>query len=50
MTNLVSNITSLVIYILGGKVLFLLAIPAAICSMLGANLGAKFAIKGGAKM
>ena len=48
-TNLASNITSLLIYILGGKVLFLVAIPASICSMLGAHLGAKFAIKGGAK-
>ena len=48
-TNLASNITSLVIYIIGGKVMFLLAIPAAICSMLGANLGARFAIKGGSK-
>lgn len=48
-TNLASNITSLLIYILGGKVLFMLAIPAAICSMLGAHCGARFAIKGGTK-
>lgn len=44
-----SNITSLVLYTMGGKVLFMLAVPAAVCSMLGANLGARFAIKGGAK-
>ena len=48
-TNLASNITSLMIYLISGKVLFLVAIPAALCSMLGANLGARFAIRGGAK-
>ena len=37
------------IYILGGKVVFMLAIPAAACSMLGGYLGARFAIKGGAQ-
>lgn len=48
-TNLASNITSLMIYLMSGKVIFLVAIPATLCSMLGANLGARFAIKGGAK-
>ena len=48
-TNLASNITSLIIYIIGGKVIFILAIPAAICSMLGGHLGACFAIKGGSQ-
>lgn len=47
--NLASNITSVVIYILGGKVVFMLAIPAAACSMLGGHLGARFAIKGGSQ-
>lgn len=47
--NLASNITSVIIYSLGGKVLFLLAIPAAGCSMLGGYLGSKFAIKGGSQ-
>lgn len=47
--NLASNITSLVLYVCSGKVLFMLAIPASFCSMVGANLGARFAIKGGAK-
>lgn len=47
--NLASNLTSVVIYILGGKVIFMLAIPAAACSMLGGHLGARFAIKGGAQ-
>ena len=47
--NLASNITSVIIYILGGKVLFLLAVPAAVCSMLGGHLGSRFAIKGGSQ-
>ncbi|MBE6024433.1 MAG: sulfite exporter TauE/SafE family protein [Cellulosilyticum sp.] len=48
-SNLASNITSMIIYVLNGKVLFWLAIPAAICAMLGGYAGARFAIKGGAK-
>lgn len=47
--NLASNLTSLIIYIIGGKVIFMLAIPAAVCSMLGGYLGSKFAIKGGSE-
>ena len=47
--NLASNLTSVVIYTLGGKVIFMLAIPAAACSMLGGHLGARFAIKGGSQ-
>lgn len=47
--NLASNITSVIIYIIGGKVLFILAIPAAACSMLGGHLGSRFAIKGGSQ-
>ena len=46
--NLASNITSVIIYLIGGKVIFYLAIPAAICSIAGSYLGAHFAIKGGA--
>ncbi len=48
-SNLASNITSMIIYILNGKVLFWLAFPAATCAMLGGYAGARFAIKGGAK-
>ena len=48
-SNLASNITSLILYLMGGKVLFVLAIPAAFCSIIGGYMGAKFAIKGGAK-
>lgn len=46
--NLASNVTSMIIYVMGGKVLFYLAIPAACCSILGGWLGAAFAVKGGA--
>lgn len=48
-SNLASNITSMIIFILSGKVIFLIAIPAAVSSMIGSYIGAKFAIKGGAK-
>ena len=48
-SNLASNLTSVIIYLIEGKVVFALAIPAAICSIVGAYMGAKFAIKGGAK-
>lgn len=48
-SNLASNITSMIIYTLNGKVLFWLALPAAACAMLGGYAGARFAIKGGAK-
>lgn len=47
-SNLASNMTSMVIYIMNGKVLFWLAIPAALSAMLGGYTGARFAIKGGA--
>ena len=48
-SNLASNLTSVVLYFIEGKVIFILAIPAAVCSIVGAYMGAKFAIKGGAK-
>ncbi len=48
-SNLASNMTSMIIYILNGKVIFWLALPAAMCAMLGGYAGARFAIKGGAK-
>lgn len=47
--NLASNLGALMAYLLGGKVLFPVAIPAAICSCLGNYLGARLAIKGGAR-
>lgn len=48
-TNLASNVAAAVTYIIGGKVLFWLAIPAAVCTMAGNYLGAHLAIKNGAK-
>ncbi|NRW85926.1 putative membrane protein YfcA [Clostridium beijerinckii] len=45
-----SNVAALIAYILNGKVLFMIGIPAAICASLGNYLGAHFAIKSGAKI
>lgn len=49
MTNLASNIAAAVTYIISGKVIYWLAIPAAICTMAGNYLGARLAIKNGSK-
>ena len=45
--NLASNVASMVVYILNGKVIFAIALPAMACAMLGSNLGSRFAIRGG---
>lgn len=47
--NLASNVASVIVFILSGKVLFALAIPAAVCAMAGNYAGAKLAIRGGSK-
>ena len=47
--NLASNLASLLVYALGGSVLYALAIPAALCCMAGGYLGARLAVNGGAK-
>jgi len=47
--NLASNIASAVSYIMGGKVLWLLVLPAAVCSVAGAACGSRYAIRGGSK-
>ena len=47
MANLASNISSLVVYLMHGDVLFAVGIPAIACSMLGNYLGSRFAIRGG---
>ena len=49
LVNLASNIGGLIAYIYHGNVLFLLGIPAAICSILGNYIGTKMAIKIGGK-
>ena len=48
--NFSSNIASLTGWILGGKVLFSLAIPCMICSIAGNYLGSRLAIKNGRKI
>ena len=47
--NLTTNITAMVIYILNGKVLFLLGITAGICSIIGNYLGITFFEKKGSR-
>lgn len=47
--NLASNIASMVVYFASGKILFAVAIPAMCCAMLGAQIGSKFAIRGGSR-
>lgn len=48
--NLASNVAALILYILNGKVLFTIGVPAAICAILGNYLGAHLAIKNGSKI
>lgn len=45
--NLASNVASSVMWILGGKVLWKLVLPATVCCVLGNWCGARYAIKGG---
>ena len=47
--NLASNIAAAVSFILGGKVMWALVIPAALCSVAGNYCGALYAIRGGGK-
>ena len=47
--NLCSNVALAVLFIISGKVWWLLALPAAACNMLGAYCGARYAMKGGSK-
>lgn len=49
LVNLASNVGALVTYLISGKVLFAVGIPAALCSILGNYIGTKLAIKIGAK-
>lgn len=47
--NLASNFAALIVYLLNGKVVLAIGIPAAICAVVGNYLGAHFAIKNGSK-
>ena len=48
-TNLASNLTSMLMYIHAGQVDFLLTVPAAVCYGLGGYAGSGYALKGGSK-
>jgi len=48
--NLCSNLAALVTFAVGGKVLYALALPCAVFSILGNLLGARLTIKNGAKI
>ncbi|MDR5587521.1 MULTISPECIES: TSUP family transporter [Clostridium] len=48
--NLASNFSALIAYILGGKVMFSIGVPAAVCAIVGNYLGAHLAIKNGDKI
>ena len=48
--NLTTNITSLIVFLLGGQVMFSIGIAAALCNMLGGYIGAGLVMKNGTKI
>ncbi len=48
--NFVSNITSLLMFAIGGRIHYLMGLPMAIFMVIGASFGAKLAIRKGAKV
>lgn len=48
--NFASNISALVVYLLHGQVLFAVGIPAMLCAIVGYQVGAHMALRGGAKV
>lgn len=48
-SNMASNLTSVLILAFSGNVEYMVAIPAAVCSIVGSYCGAKVAVKGGGK-
>lgn len=48
-SNLASNLTSTAVYIIGGKVLYAVALPAVFFCMAGNWLGARYALRGGSR-
>lgn len=48
--NLTSNITSLIIFLLNGEVIFTIGLAAAACNMVGGYIGAGLVMKNGAKI
>ncbi len=49
LSNLASNLTSMIIFLINGKVLFAVAIPATVFGLLGNFFGSRYAIRGGSK-
>ncbi|MCI2056939.1 MAG: sulfite exporter TauE/SafE family protein [Oscillibacter sp.] len=47
--NLASNIASAIVWIIGGKVMWKLVLPATICCVLGNLCGSRYAIRGGSE-
>ena len=48
--NLASNVAALISFITGGYVIYKLAVPAMLCSLVGGYLGSSMALKKGAKL
>lgn len=48
--NFASNISALVVYVMHGQVLFAVGIPAMLCAILGYQVGAHMALRGGGKV
>lgn len=48
--NFASNVSALVVYLLNGQVLFAVGIPALLCAIIGYQVGAQLALKGGGKV
>ena len=49
MGNVASNVAAAITFVLGGKVMWAVVVPAAACSILGNYCGAQYAIRGGGK-
>lgn len=47
--NVASNVAAAITFVLGGKVMWAVVVPAAACSILGNYCGAQYAIRGGGK-
>ncbi|MEG1965356.1 MAG: TSUP family transporter, partial [Oscillospiraceae bacterium] len=50
MVNLSSNLAATMTFIMSGNVVYKLAVPAAVCGIIGNYLGSKLAVKKGGKI
>ena len=48
--NLASNLASLAVFVVSGQILYWLAVPAALCGILGGWTGSRLAIRRGKKL